>query len=82
VRRPCRVCGIESRVICRHRSAAEPDSLSAVGWRVNTWVKQGILLGFSLATSSTCRWITQAPFYDGHAAAEEAGIGRWRAHRS
>ena len=26
--------------------AAEPDSLSAVGWRVNTWVKQGILLGF------------------------------------
>jgi 2,3,4,5-tetrahydropyridine-2-carboxylate N-succinyltransferase len=26
--------------------AAEPDALSPVGWRVNTWVKQGILLGF------------------------------------
>jgi 2,3,4,5-tetrahydropyridine-2-carboxylate N-succinyltransferase len=26
--------------------AAEPDASSAVGWRVNTWVKQGILLGF------------------------------------
>jgi 2,3,4,5-tetrahydropyridine-2-carboxylate N-succinyltransferase len=26
--------------------AAEPDPSSPVGWRVNTWVKQGILLGF------------------------------------
>ncbi|HEX3702893.1 MAG TPA: 2,3,4,5-tetrahydropyridine-2,6-dicarboxylate N-succinyltransferase [Vicinamibacterales bacterium] len=26
--------------------AAEPDPSNAVGWRVNTWVKQGILLGF------------------------------------
>jgi 2,3,4,5-tetrahydropyridine-2,6-dicarboxylate N-succinyltransferase len=26
--------------------AAEPDTSSPVGWRVNTWVKQGILLGF------------------------------------
>jgi 2,3,4,5-tetrahydropyridine-2-carboxylate N-succinyltransferase len=26
--------------------AAEPDSSNPVGWRVNTWVKQGILLGF------------------------------------
>ncbi len=26
--------------------SAEPDSSSATGWRVNTWVKQGILLGF------------------------------------
>ena len=26
--------------------AAEPDPASPVGWRVNTWVKQGILLGF------------------------------------
>jgi 2,3,4,5-tetrahydropyridine-2-carboxylate N-succinyltransferase len=25
--------------------AAEPDSTSATGWRVNVWVKQGILLG-------------------------------------
>ena len=26
--------------------AAEPDPSSPVGWKVNTWVKQGILLGF------------------------------------
>ena len=26
--------------------SAEPDSSSPTGWRVNTWVKQGILLGF------------------------------------
>jgi 2,3,4,5-tetrahydropyridine-2-carboxylate N-succinyltransferase len=26
--------------------AAEPDPASATGWRVNAWVKQGILLGF------------------------------------
>jgi 2,3,4,5-tetrahydropyridine-2-carboxylate N-succinyltransferase len=26
--------------------AAEPDASNATGWRVNTWVKQGILLGF------------------------------------
>jgi 2,3,4,5-tetrahydropyridine-2,6-dicarboxylate N-succinyltransferase len=26
--------------------AAAPDAASATGWRVNTWVKQGILLGF------------------------------------
>ena len=28
--------------------AAEPDRKSATGWRVNAWVKQGILLGFRL----------------------------------
>ena len=28
--------------------AAEPDPGSAVGWKVNAWVKQGILLGFRL----------------------------------
>lgn len=28
--------------------AAEPDASSATGWRVNAWVKQGILLGFRL----------------------------------
>ena len=26
--------------------AAEPDPSAPTGWRVNTWVKQGILLGF------------------------------------
>ncbi|HYM20863.1 MAG TPA: 2,3,4,5-tetrahydropyridine-2,6-dicarboxylate N-succinyltransferase [Candidatus Kapabacteria bacterium] len=28
--------------------AAEPDASSASGWKVNTWVKQGILIGFRL----------------------------------
>jgi 2,3,4,5-tetrahydropyridine-2-carboxylate N-succinyltransferase len=28
--------------------SAEPDSASASGWRVNSWVKKGILLGFRL----------------------------------
>ncbi len=28
--------------------AAEPDSASLTGWRVNAWVKKGILLGFRM----------------------------------
>src|SRR5260370_35768967 len=28
--------------------AAEPDSCTKTGWRVNTWVKKGILLGFRM----------------------------------
>ncbi len=28
--------------------AAEPDSRESTGWRVNTWVKKGILLGFRI----------------------------------
>lgn len=28
--------------------SAEPDASTATGWRVNTWVKKGILLGFRL----------------------------------
>ncbi|MCC7418200.1 MAG: 2,3,4,5-tetrahydropyridine-2,6-dicarboxylate N-succinyltransferase [Acidobacteria bacterium] len=45
--------------------AAEPDARSATGWRVNTWVKQGILLGFRFgetvdASMDHARW----PFYD------------------
>ena len=45
--------------------AAEPDADSASGWRVNTWVKQGILLGFRHGdtvdvSADHGRW----PFYD------------------
>jgi 2,3,4,5-tetrahydropyridine-2-carboxylate N-succinyltransferase len=45
--------------------AAEPDPSSAVGWRVNTWVKQGILLGFRFgdmadASMDHGKW----PFFD------------------
>jgi 2,3,4,5-tetrahydropyridine-2-carboxylate N-succinyltransferase len=31
-----------------HIRSAEPDAASASGWRVNTWVKRGILLGFKI----------------------------------
>lgn len=30
--------------------AAEPDASAASGWRVNAWVKQGILLGFRIGS--------------------------------
>jgi 2,3,4,5-tetrahydropyridine-2-carboxylate N-succinyltransferase len=45
--------------------AAEPDPSTPTGWRVNTWVKQGILLGFRFGdtvdvSADHGRW----PFYD------------------
>ena len=33
--------------------SAEPDASTPLGWRVNTWVKRGILLGFRLGTLGT-----------------------------
>ena len=45
--------------------AAEPDASAPAGWRVNAWVKQGILLGFRFGdivdvSMDHGRW----PFYD------------------
>ena len=45
--------------------AAEPDASAPSGWRVNAWVKQGILLGFRFGdtvdvSADHGRW----PFYD------------------
>lgn len=45
--------------------AAEPDASQPTGWRVNTWVKQGILLGFRVGITTDVsadhgRW----PFFD------------------
>jgi 2,3,4,5-tetrahydropyridine-2-carboxylate N-succinyltransferase len=45
--------------------AAEPDAAVRCGWRVNTWVKQGILLGFRVGRIADLsieggRW----PFFD------------------
>jgi 2,3,4,5-tetrahydropyridine-2,6-dicarboxylate N-succinyltransferase len=45
--------------------AAEPDPSTPTGWRVNTWVKQGILLGFRFGDTTDMsadhgRW----PFFD------------------
>ncbi|MCX7924546.1 MAG: 2,3,4,5-tetrahydropyridine-2,6-dicarboxylate N-succinyltransferase [Fimbriimonadales bacterium] len=36
--------------------AAEPDPDSPTGWRVNAWVKQGILLGFRLGKLEPMLW--------------------------
>jgi 2,3,4,5-tetrahydropyridine-2-carboxylate N-succinyltransferase len=43
--------------------SAEPDSTTATGWRVNTWVKQGILLGFRFG-DSVQMGTSYLPFYD------------------
>ena len=45
--------------------AAEPDAAAATGWRVNPWVKRGILLGFRFGDTTDVsadhgRW----PFFD------------------
>jgi 2,3,4,5-tetrahydropyridine-2,6-dicarboxylate N-succinyltransferase len=42
--------------------SAEPDSSSPTGWRVNTWVKQGILLGFRFGDNVDMS--AGLPFYD------------------
>ena len=45
--------------------AAEPDSSSATGWRVNAWVKKGILLGFRMgAIADMSIDATRQPFFD------------------
>jgi 2,3,4,5-tetrahydropyridine-2-carboxylate N-succinyltransferase len=45
--------------------AAEPDSAAAAGWRVNTWVKQGILLGFKFGDMVDASMDHgRVPFYD------------------
>ena len=54
------------------------------GWRVNTWVKQGILLGFRFGdiVDVSMDHGKLAVLRQGHAAAEEAGRRRRRAHRA
>ena len=42
--------------------AAEPDPSSPTGWRVNAWVKQGILLGFRFG--DLVEMSAGLPFYD------------------
>jgi len=47
--------------------AAEPDPAVPAGWRVNTWVKQGILLGFRLGVivdMSVGQEGASLPFFD------------------
>ena len=48
-----------------HVRAAEPDAANAAGWRVNTWVKQGILLGFKFGDIVDASMDHgRVPFYD------------------
>ena len=49
--------------------AAEPDQSTKTGWRVNTWVKKGILIGFRMGTvvdmsvnSTRQPWFDKATF--------------------
>ena len=42
--------------------SAEPDVSTPSGWRVNTWVKQGILLGFRFG--DLVEMSAGLPFYD------------------
>lgn len=45
--------------------AAEPDARVRTGWRVNAWVKRGILLGFRMGTVMEMgRFPTPQPFVD------------------
>ena len=45
--------------------AAEPDATHPVGWRVNTWVKRGILLGFRFGDIADVSMDHgKLPFYD------------------
>jgi 2,3,4,5-tetrahydropyridine-2-carboxylate N-succinyltransferase len=48
--------------------AAEPDPASHSGWRVNTWVKKGILLGFKLGkiVDMSVEGAGKLPFFDKH----------------
>jgi 2,3,4,5-tetrahydropyridine-2,6-dicarboxylate N-succinyltransferase len=44
--------------------AAEPDSASSSGWRVNAWVKRGILLGFRFGDIVEMTGNGALPFFD------------------
>lgn len=44
--------------------AAEPDASQALGWRVNPWVKRGILLGFRIGETREFGSPENLPFVD------------------
>jgi 2,3,4,5-tetrahydropyridine-2,6-dicarboxylate N-succinyltransferase len=44
--------------------AAEPDASTRTGWRVNAWVKKGILLGFRLGSVIDMSASPYLPFFD------------------
>ncbi len=44
--------------------SAEPDTAQAAGWRVNSWVKKGILLGFRMGGVVDMSGSGPLPFFD------------------
>ena len=61
--------------------SAEPDPSSPTGWRVNTWVKQGILLGFRFG--DIVDQSAGLPFYDKDTqTVQRFGAERRHAHRA
>ena len=61
--------------------SAEPDPASPTGWRVNTWVKQGILLGFRFG--DTVDMTAGLPFYDKDTMPlKDPGAGAGHSHRA
>lgn len=44
--------------------AAEPDPASKNGWRVNTWVKKGVLLGFRMGSVIDMSISARQPWFD------------------
>ncbi len=61
--------------------SAEPDPSSPTGWRVNTWVKQGILLGFRFG--DLVEMSAGLPFYDKDTqSVQRFSVERRRAHRA
>jgi hypothetical protein len=52
--------------------SAEPDSSAPTGWRVNTWVKQGILLGFRFGDFAAIRGLERM---GGPSSSESGGVG-------
>ncbi len=40
--------GFKAALNCGEVRAAEPDAAAKTGWRINAWVKKGILLGFRM----------------------------------
>ena len=53
--------------------AAEPDAQSSSGWRVNTWVKKGILLGFRMGVTVDMSVGAHTPGSMGSALVAKAG---------
>jgi 2,3,4,5-tetrahydropyridine-2-carboxylate N-succinyltransferase len=50
---------------CGEIRAAEPDAFAKSGWRVNSWVKKGILLGFRMgAIADMSIDVAKQPFFD------------------